>query len=171
MSNTRITGTVHCLGDNVDTDAILPGRYLALRDPASLGAHCLEALDPTFRARVRPGDILVAGRNFGTGSSREHAVIALKAVGIAAIVVHSAARIFFRNAINLGLPVLVCPEAAAALLENQTATVDPANTSIAQGPTTWHAQPLGAEVTAILDAGGLMNKVRKQLAEKGNENG
>lgn len=167
MSNTGITGTVHRLGDNVDTDAILPGRYLALRDPAALGGHCLEALDPGFRARVRPGDIVVAGRNFGTGSSREHAVIALKAVGVAAIVVHSAARIFFRNAINLGLPVLVCPEASAALVAGETATVDPADTSIVQGGERWRAQPLGAQVVAILDAGGLMAKVRAELAASG----
>ena len=106
-----ITGTVHRLGDDVDTDAILPGRYLALKDPAALAAHCLEALDPGFRARVGPGDIIAAGRNFGTGSSREHAVIALKALGIRAIVATSVARIFFRNAINLGLVVLVAPEA------------------------------------------------------------
>ena len=105
-----ITGRVHRLGDNVDTDAMLPGRYLALREPAALGAHCLEDLDPEFRTRVEPGDILVAGRNLGCGSSREHAVIALKAAGIRAIVAVSAARIFYRNAINLGLPVMISAE-------------------------------------------------------------
>jgi 3-isopropylmalate/(R)-2-methylmalate dehydratase small subunit len=157
-----LTGRLHRLGDNVDTDAILPGRYLALRDPAALGAHCLEALAPSFRAGVRPGDILVGGRNFGTGSSREHAVIALKACGIAALVVVSAARIFFRNAINLGLPVLICPEAAAALDEQVPATID--GITICQAGATWQAQPFGTEVTAILAAGGLLQKVRRALA-------
>ena len=161
-----ITGRLQRLGDNVDTDAILPGRYLALKDPAALGAHCLEALDPGFRARVQPGDILVAGRTFGTGSSREHAVLALKAVGIVAIVVASAARIFFRNAINLGLPVLTCPEAAAALDPLAPATIDPAIPSIRQGARSWLAQPLGPEVLAILGAGGLMAKVRRDLARQ-----
>ncbi len=160
---TTITGTVHRLGDDVDTDAILPGRYLALKDPAALGAHCLESLAPDFRTRVAPGDIVVAGRNFGTGSSREHAVIALKAVGVAAIVVHSAARIFFRNAINLGLPVLVCPDAAAALVPGQPATIDPVGTTIVQHGHTWHAAPFGPEVVAILAAGGLMAKIRRDL--------
>jgi 3-isopropylmalate/(R)-2-methylmalate dehydratase small subunit len=159
-----ITGNLIRLGDNVDTDAILPGRYLALKDPAALGSHCLESLDPGFRARVRQGDIIVSGRNFGTGSSREHAVIALKAVGVRAIIAVSAARIFFRNAINLGLPVLVSPEAVAALDDQAPATIDPQGPIIVQGSNTWHAQPLGPEVLAILDAGGLLAKVRKDLA-------
>ena len=118
-----VTGTIHRLGDNVDTDAILPGRYLALRDAALLGTHCLEDHDPEFRRRVQAGDILLAGRNLGCGSSREHAVIALKAAGIRAIVAGSAARIFFRNAINLGLPVLICPEAAVEIEAGRVATV------------------------------------------------
>ena len=159
-----ITGRLHRLGDNVDTDAILPGAYLALRDPAALAAHCLEALDPGFRARVRPGDIVVGGRNFGTGSSREHAVIALKASGVAALVVGSAARIFFRNAINLGLPVLVCPEAVAALDDALPATIDPAGPTVAQGDHVWQAAPFGAQVLDILVAGSLLAKVRRDLA-------
>ena len=154
-----ITGTVHRLGDDVDTDAILPGRYLALKDPAALAAHCLEALDPGFRARVGPGDIIAAGRNFGTGSSREHAVIALKSLGIRAIVATSVARIFFRNAINLGLVVLVAPD--ADLVAGAAACID--GSAITQSGRTWHAAPLGAEVTAILAAGGLMEKIRADL--------
>ena len=159
-----ITGRLHRLGDNVDTDAILPGRYLALKDPAALGAHCLEALDPGLRARARPGDLIVAGRNFGTGSSREHAVVALKAIGIAGIVVVSAARIFFRNAINLGLPVLTCPEAVATLDDGAEASIDPHAPAIIQGNHHWRPQPLGPEVLSILAAGGLMAKVRAELA-------
>ncbi len=157
-----IAGSVHRLGDDVDTDAILPGRYLALTDPAALAAHCLEALDPGFRARVRTGDIIAAGRNFGTGSSREHAVIALKALGIRAVVATSVARIFFRNAINLGLVVLVSPD--AELAAGVQASID--GTCITQSGRTWHAAPLGAEVAAILAAGGLMPKVRAELAAR-----
>jgi 3-isopropylmalate/(R)-2-methylmalate dehydratase small subunit len=161
-----VSGRVHRFGDHVNTDAILPGRYLATRDPAELGAHCLENLDPGFRERVRLGDILVGGRNFGTGSSREQAVIALKAVGIRAIVVASAARIFFRNAINLGLPVMICAEAAGALQPGETATVSVAGGFIQQGGTKWAAQPLDGEVRAILSCGGLMARTRQTLLQR-----
>ncbi len=164
-----VRGRVHRLGDDVDTDAILPGRYLALRDPAALGAHCLESLAPGFRGRVREGDILVAGRNFGNGSSREHAVIALKAVGIRAIVVVSAARIFFRNAINLGLPVMVSPEAAAGLLDSETATVSVVANTIEQNGTIWRPKRLDGEVAAILACGGLMQRTRELLAAQEGE--
>jgi 3-isopropylmalate/(R)-2-methylmalate dehydratase small subunit len=167
ITNARVaavTGRVHRLGDHVDTDAMLPGRYLALREPAVLGAHCLEDLDPEFRTRARPGDILVAGRNLGCGSSREHAVIALKAAGIHAIVAQSAARIFFRNAINLGLPVMISAEAAAGLEAGKLASVDPAAGEIRQDGRVWKAQPLGDEVAAILAVGGLIERVRQTLA-------
>jgi len=159
-----VTGRVHRIGDDVDTDAMLPGRYLALREPNALGAHCLEDYDPDFRQKVAPGDILVAGRNLGCGSSREHAVIALKATGISAIVAQSAARIFFRNAINLGLPVMICGEAAAGLEAGKPASVDPAAGEIRQDGRIWKAQPLGDEVEAILAAGGLIERVRRTLA-------
>ncbi|KAA2212541.1 LeuD/DmdB family oxidoreductase small subunit [Teichococcus oryzae] len=161
-------GLVHRLGDEINTDVILPGRYLALRRPEELGRHCLEGLDPGFAGRVRPGDILAVGRNFGCGSSREHAVIALKAAGIAAIVAHSAARIFFRNAINLGLPVILCPEAAAALREGALARVSlPGSLTaplVVQDGREWQGAPLGSEVEAILAAGGLVPRVRQTLA-------
>ncbi|MCQ4159461.1 3-isopropylmalate dehydratase small subunit [Roseomonas sp. GC11] len=157
-------GRIHRFGDEVNTDVILPGRYLALRRPEELGRHCLEGLDPGFVGRVRPGDILAAGRNFGCGSSREHAVIALKAAGVAAIVATSVARIFFRNAVNLGLPVLLCPEAAAALAEGETARITLDDLMIRQGTRHWQAQPLGGEVRAILAAGGLVPRVRQALA-------
>ena len=160
---TVFEGQVHRFGDEVNTDVILPGRYLALRKPEELGRHCLEGLDPTFVQRVRPGDILAVGRNFGCGSSREHAVIALKAAGVSAIVAVSAARIFFRNAINLGLPVLICPPAAAALREGELARITLDDMEISQGGATWHAGPLGTEVRAILAAGGLVPRVRQAL--------
>ena len=161
-----VTGRVHRIGDDVDTAAMLPGRYLALREPTALGAHCLENYDPDFRQKVRPGDILVAGRNLGCGSSREHAVIALKATGISAIVAQSAARIFYRNAINLGLPVMLSAEAAAGLEAGKPASVDPAAGEIRQDGRVWKAQPLGDEVAAILAAGGLIERVRQTLAER-----
>ena len=159
-----LTGRVHRFGDEVNTDVILPGRYLSLRRPEELGRHCMEGLDPGFVGRVQPGDILAVGRNFGCGSSREHAVIALQAAGIAGIVAVSAARIFFRNAVNLGLPVLLCPEAEAALQEGVPAELDLAQLRIRQGARSWQAQPLGEEVRAILAAGGLVPRVRQALA-------
>ena len=159
-----VQGRVHRFGDEVNTDVILPGRYLALRKPEDLGRHCMEGLDPDFIKRVRRGDILAVGRNFGCGSSREHAVIALKAAGVAAIVAPSAARIFFRNAVNLGLPVVLCPEAAAALREGEEAAVDLDRMAVTQGSGSWRAAPLGDEVRAILAAGGLVPRVRQALA-------
>jgi 3-isopropylmalate/(R)-2-methylmalate dehydratase small subunit len=159
-----VQGRVHRFGDEVNTDVILPGRYLALRKPEDLGRHCMEGLDPDFIKRVRPGAILAVGRNFGCGSSREHAVIALKAAGVAAIVAQSAARIFFRNAVNLGLPVLLCPEAAIALREGEDAAVDLDRMAVTQGSGSWRAAPLGDEVRAILAAGGLVPRVRQALA-------
>jgi 3-isopropylmalate/(R)-2-methylmalate dehydratase small subunit len=159
-----VQGRVHRFGDEVNTDVILPGRYLALRKPEDLGRHCMEGLDPDFIKRVRPGAILAVGRNFGCGSSREHAVIALKAAGVAAIVAQSAARIFFRNAVNLGLPVIVCPEAAVALREGEEAAVDLDRMAVTQGSGSWRAAPLGDEVRAILAAGGLVPRVRQALA-------
>ncbi len=159
----NIEGRIHRFGDEVNTDVILPGRYLTLRTPEELGRHCLEGLDPGFVDRVAPGDIIAAGRNFGCGSSREHAVIALKAVGVGAIVVQSAARIFFRNAVNLGLPVLVCPEAARGLAADVPARIDLDRMTISQGDALWQVDTLGAEVRAILTAGGLVPRVRQAL--------
>jgi len=105
-----IEGNIHIMGDNVDTDVIIPGRYLSLTDPKEIAKHIFEGVEPEFVKRVKPGDIIVAGRNFGSGSSREHAVIGLKALGIAAIVAKSFARIFYRNAINIGLPIFISPQ-------------------------------------------------------------
>ena len=158
-----IAGLVHRVGDHVDTDAIIPGRYLTLRDQAALGVHCLEGLVPGFAGRVAAGDILVAGRNFGCGSSREHAVWALRGAGIAAIVAESAARIFFRNAINLALPVIVSPEAARALVEGERAGIDIAAGVIRQGERCWRFPPFQGEVAAIIAAGGLAARVRASL--------
>jgi 3-isopropylmalate/(R)-2-methylmalate dehydratase small subunit len=160
----KLHGRVHRVGDHIDTDLIMPGRYLTLRDEAVLGTHCLEGLDPDFAQRVARGDILVAGRNFGSGSSREHAVLALRGAGIAAVVAESVARIFYRNAINLALPVITCPEAASALVADVAAEVDVAAGEIRQDGKTWRFPPFQGEVAAILAAGGLASHVRRRVA-------
>jgi 3-isopropylmalate/(R)-2-methylmalate dehydratase small subunit len=166
---TTVRGLVHRFGDHVDTDVIIPGRYLTLRDPAALGRHCLEGLDPGFSARVRPGDVLAVGRNFGSGSSREHAVLALKGVGVGAVVAESVARIFYRNAVNLALPVAVCPEAARELRAGESVEVDVGAGAIRQGERSWTIPPFQGEVAAILSAGGLVPYVRAWLGSRESE--
>ncbi len=118
------TGKVFKYGDNVDTDVIIPARYLNAPSPAELAKHCMEDIDPAFAAAPHPGDIMIGGWNFGCGSSREHAPIAIQASGIACVIAASFARIFYRNAINIGFPILECPEAAAAIQSGDTVTVD-----------------------------------------------
>lgn len=120
----KVQGKVIKYGTNVDTDVIIPGRYLNTSDPAELAAHCMEDLDSTFVKRVEKGDIMVAGRNFGCGSSREHAPIAIKASGISCIIAETFARIFYRNAINTGLPIIESPEAAADISEGDRLEID-----------------------------------------------
>jgi 3-isopropylmalate/(R)-2-methylmalate dehydratase small subunit len=159
-----VRGRVHRLGDNVDTDQIIPGRYLSLQDPALLAPHALEGCDPSLAARIRPGDILVGGRNFGCGSSREHAPLALLAAGIRAVVVASVARIFHRNSVNLALPVIICPEAARALAAGEEAGIDFAAGEIRQGASCWSIPKLEGEVAAIMAAGGLVPWARAALA-------
>jgi 3-isopropylmalate/(R)-2-methylmalate dehydratase small subunit len=131
------------------------------------GQHCLEGLDPGFAQRVARGDILVAGRNFGSGSSREHAVLALHGAGIAAVIAESVARIFYRNAINLALPVIACPEAAKALLAGEIAEVAVDEGAIRQGGQAWSFLPFQGEVAAILAAGGLAAHVRRRIGAAG----
>jgi 3-isopropylmalate/(R)-2-methylmalate dehydratase small subunit len=149
-------------GDSVDTDVIIPARYLTTDDPEVLAEHVLEDLDPTFVSRVNPGDVIVAGANFGCGSSREHAPIALKAAGVSAVVAASFARIFFRNAINTGLPILECPTAADEISDGDEVDVDLAAGAV-HDRTTGHsyaAEPLPDFVTEIVRAGGLVEWVR-----------
>ena len=119
-----VTGKVFKYGDNVDTDVIIPARYLNAPSPSELAQHCMEDIDPTFAAVSHEGDIMVGGWNFGCGSSREHAPIAIQASGIACVIAASFARIFYRNAINIGFPILECPEAAAAIRSGDTVSVD-----------------------------------------------
>src|SRR5262249_12294329 len=118
MSETE--GHAWTYGDNVDTDVIIPARYLLTSDPIELGKHCMEDLDPGFVSAVQPGDVIVAANNFGCGSSREHAPLAIKGAGVSAVIASSFARIFFRNAINIGLPILECPEAVEGAHQGDT---------------------------------------------------
>jgi 3-isopropylmalate/(R)-2-methylmalate dehydratase small subunit len=163
-----IQGRVWKLGDNVDTDQLLPGRYLSLTDAQALGSHCLEDVLPEFSKQVKAGDVVVAGKNFGCGSSREHAPVALKALGISCLVAESFARIFFRNAINLGLPALTSPEAAAALrdgdevrIELDSGTIENLSRSF-QGTAT----PLPGFLAEIIEAGGMTAHVRERMRRR-----
>jgi 3-isopropylmalate/(R)-2-methylmalate dehydratase small subunit len=162
----NIRGKAWKFGDDVDTDAIIPARYLISTDPQFLAAHCMEDADPEFPGKVRPGDIIVAGKNFGCGSSREHAPVAIKGAGVGCVIAHSFARIFYRNAFNMGLPILESPEAAAAIATGEEVEVD-----LDQGVIINHtrqqshtAQPVPPFMQELLQAGGLMNYVQQQVA-------
>ena len=161
-----LRGTAHKYGDNVDTDVILPGPYMNLSDPQELARHALEGLDPEFVTKVRSGDILVAGRNFGCGSSREHAPIALKAAGISCVVAKGFSRIFFRNAINIGLQVTIAPEAVDHIDDGQSIAVDTERGHIQVGEQVFAAQPLAPLIQDLIRAGGLKQFVRRRLAAR-----
>ncbi len=155
-------GKVIRYGDNIDTDVIIPARYLNTIDKKVLASHCMEDLDQTFVGRVRPGDILVAGANFGCGSSREHAPIAIKESGIALVIAASFARIFYRNAINIGLPILEAPEFAAAVKEGDVIRAD-LDSGVLQNLTTGETvsvEPFAPFIQAIIQAGGLVEAVK-----------
>ena len=160
---TRTTGTVHLYGAHIDTDVILPGKYLNLFTPEDLGPHCMEGLDPDFIKRVRAGDVLIAGDNFGTGSSREHAPIAIKAVGISCVIATNFARIFYRNAINIGLPVFECPEIVAAVKTGDTIDADLTNGLFTVNGVDFQAKPFPPYIQGIIHAGGLVPFVKAQL--------
>lgn len=157
-----LQGRVWKLGDNVDTDQLLPGRYLNLTDPAELAAHCLEDVLPHFRTMVRAGDIIVAGENFGCGSSREHAPIALKAAGISGLVARSFSRIFFRNCINLGLPVLTLPQLVDMVQDGDQLRLDLTSGWVENLTRSYRCSlpPLPGFLQEILIAGGLVPYVR-----------
>lgn len=152
-------------GDDVDTDAIIPARFLNTSDPRALAAHVMEDADPDFPSKVRPGDILVAGKNFGCGSSREHAPIAIKAAGISCVVADSFARIFYRNAINIGLPIFESPQAAAAITTGDEIEVDAARGLIVNRTRgeTYSATPFPEFMQEIINRGGLMPYVASRL--------
>ena len=153
----KAQGTVFKYGDNVDTDVIIPARYLNTSDSAELAKHCMEDIDKKFVQKVRPGDIIVAERNFGCGSSREHAPIAIKAAGVSCVIAATFARIFYRNAINIGLPILECPEAAAAIAAGDTVAVD-FDTGVIRDVTsgkTFQSEPFPPFMQKLIAAGGL----------------
>lgn len=161
-------GTVFRYGRDIDTDVIIPARYLNTSDPAELAKHCLEDLDTTFVKRVKPGDIIVADENFGCGSSREHAPVAIKATGISVVIAKSFARIFFRNAINIGLPIMECPEACDAISDGDVVKVN-ADTGLITDETTgktFQAQPFPLFIQEIINEGGLVARTKKLLAQK-----
>jgi 3-isopropylmalate/(R)-2-methylmalate dehydratase small subunit len=163
-----VQGRVWKLGDNVDTDQLLPGRYLSLTEPQELAAHCLEDIRPEFSQQVQPGDVVVAGENFGCGSSREHAPLALKGLGISCLIAHSYARIFFRNAINLGLPAITSPEAAVALEDGDQVRIDLDSGQIENldRPFRTFFPPLPGFLAEILNVGGLTAYVRERVRER-----
>ena len=152
------TGTVFKYGDNVDTDVIIPARYLNAPTPSELAKHCMEDIDANFAATVTPGDIVVGGWNFGCGSSREHAPIAIEACGVSCVIAASFARIFYRNAINIGFPILECPEAAEAIGNGDLVSVDFATGLITDETTgaTFQAAPFPAFINNIIEKGGLL---------------
>jgi 3-isopropylmalate/(R)-2-methylmalate dehydratase small subunit len=161
-----LKGRVHKYGENVDTDAIIPARYLNLVEPADLAKHCMEDIDKDFLKKVKPGDIMVATTNFGCGSSREHAPIAIKAAGITAVIAKSFARIFFRNAINMGLPLLESEEAVDDIKDGDTVEVDLAKGTIKNQRTghTFTAKPYPEFMSELIAAGGLIEYTKKRLA-------
>ena len=160
-------GTVHKFGRDVDTDVIIPARYLNTNAPAELGSHCMEDIDAGFVARVRPGDIVVAGENFGCGSSREHAPVAIRAAGVSCVVAASFARIFYRNAINTGLPIVICPAAVAGAQAGDRLRVDLATGTVSDltRETTWQADAFPAFMQELIVQGGLLPYVKARLDE------
>ena len=160
-----VTGKVFKYGDNVDTDVIIPARYLNSPDPAELARHCMEDIDADYVKRVRPGDIMVGGANFGCGSSREHAPIAIRASGASCVIAASFARIFYRNAINIGFPILECPEAAEAIRGGDTVSVD-FETGAIHDETTgrdFQAAALPPFIGRIVENGGLLPYLKAKL--------
>ena len=163
----KYTGNAIKYGDNVDTDVIIPARYLNTSDHAELASHCMEDIDKTFVNRVKSGDIMAAGQNFGCGSSREHAPIAIKASGISLVIAKSFARIFYRNAINIGLAIVECPEAAEEISEGDVVEADLDN-GIIRNITTgkeYTTAPFPEFIQKIIANGGLMDSIAKGVIE------
>lgn len=159
------SGKVHKIGDHIDTDAIIPARFLVTTDAQELGAHCMDGLEENWIQRVQEGDILVAGRNFGCGSSREHAPIAIRGAGIPVVIAHSYARIFYRNAFNMGLLLFEVGDAIEAIADGDTLSIDPVNGVITNETQGTHitCQPIPASMQELLELGGLVPYVRNRL--------
>ena len=163
-----VTGTVFRYGDHVDTDVIIPARHLNNPDPKALAQHCIEDIDPDFAAKVQPGDIIVGGWNFGCGSSREHAPIAIAASGASCVIAASFARIFYRNSINIGFPILECPEAAAAIQNGDRVRVDFETGGITDETTgqTFQAAAFPPFIGKIIEDGGLLQYLKTKVEEQ-----
>ena len=158
----KFTGKSICYGDNVDTDVIIPARYLNTIDKKELASHCMEDIDKTFVQRVKAGDIMVAGYNFGCGSSREHAPIAIKESGISLVIARSFARIFYRNSINIGLAIIECPEAVDGISEGDVVEAD-LDVGIIYNRTTgkqFQTKPFPAFIQKIIENGGLVESIK-----------
>ena len=164
----KLQGRVHKYGANVDTDGIIPARYLNINEAAELARHCMEDLDAEFIKKVRPGDFMVATTNFGCGSSREHAPLCLKAAGVAAVIAKSFARIFYRNAINIGLPILECEEAVDKSESGDILTLDLSSGEIVNTTKglTFKAKPYPAFMLELISVGGLVEYSRRRLAAR-----
>lgn len=163
----KFLGKVIKYGANVDTDVIIPARYLNTSVKEELAAHCMEDLDPDFRSKVEPGDIIVAGSNFGCGSSREHAPVAIKASGIACVIATSFARIFYRNSINTGLPIMECAEASAGINDGDQIEID-TDTGAIKDITTgkeYHASAFPAFIGEIISSDGLVGYTKSKLGK------
>lgn len=157
-------GKVFKFGDNVDTDVIIPARYLNSSDPKELAEHCMEDIDADFVKKVSPGDLIVATKNFGCGSSREHAPLAIKAAGVSCVIAETFARIFYRNAINIGLPIIECPEAAKDIDDGDEVEVDFDSGKITNKTrgTTYQGQAFPPFMQQIIDCGGLVNYINQK---------
>ncbi len=166
--NDRFSGKAWVYGDNVDTDVIIPARYLSTSDPAELAPHCMEDLDPGFARKMDPGDIIVAGDNFGCGSTREHAPLAIKGAGCSCVIAASFARIFYRNAINVGRPIFECPEAAASIETGDEVAVDPVAGTIENRTkgVTFRVAPFAPFLRDLISAGGLIPYARRRIEER-----
>ena len=163
-----VTGKVFKYGDNVDTDVIIPARYLNAPSPDELAKHCMEDIDASFATKVQPGDIIVGGANFGCGSSREHAPIAIRACGVRCVIAASFARIFYRNSINIGFPILECPEAAAAIQNGDEVSVD-FDSGLIRDETTgaeFRATALPPFIGRIVEDGGLLPYLKSRLEKE-----
>ena len=160
-----LTGKIYRFGDDVNTDEIIPARYLNTSDAGELAAHVMEDADPQFPSKVRPGDIIAAGKNFGCGSSREHAPLAIKAAGVACVIAESFARIFYRNAFNIGLTIVECPAAAAELKTGHELRIDTTSGQITNLTLkrAYAAKPIPAFMQELIAAGGLMEYVKKGM--------
>jgi 3-isopropylmalate dehydratase small subunit len=163
-----IQGRIWKFGNDVDTDLIIPARYLNTSDPQELASHCMEDADKSFAGRVEAGDIIVAGRNFGCGSSREHAPVAIKTAGVSCVIAASFARIFYRNAVNIGLPILEAGESVQAIENGDEVEVDLTSGEIRNltHPAVYKAAAFPSFMQQIIEAGGLINYVRERMAER-----